>query len=325
MLGSFHFLLIAGKKLKKSMKCLARKTIPANRALKYDMKFPIGLCCLSALAIAGACSHAQKEHVKIDFRSGAGDIDSRDWKLTIGGKHFACVTKGGPPTQPAVVDDQEMGKALRIELDPATGPGPDNGRDKINYTVIKGNNADAPTFNGRMTYFKFALKLDPSEFETPTTGRDYVLAQWWQGAPFGPPLSLQLSPSENSTDTPRYEFAVRNNQTGANPHAKVIELKPHGSDSLERGKWYKFEVGVRPGFNNDGELQLWVNGQEELTWKGNIGYDPSSTARDLGYKTGSQQDRQPNQGLELYIGPYRDRMPSKQVFYYADISYGDER
>ncbi len=287
------------------------------------MRIIAGLSCLSVLVVAAAFAYAQKEHVRIDLRS-SGDVDPQDWKLTVGGKHFECVKKGGPPTPPAVVDDSEVGKALRIELDPTSGPGPDNGRDKINYTVIKASNANAPTFDGRMTYLKFAIKLG-DDFQVPTTGRDYVLAQWWQGAPFGPPLSLQLVRGQGASDVPRFEFAVRNNQTGGNPNAHVIQLRPKGLDSMERGKWYKFEVGVKPSFNGDGEVVAWVNGDEEVHWKGSVGYDPSSTAQDLGYKTGSKTDRQPNQRLELYIGPYRDRMDTKQVFYYADISYGEAR
>ncbi|HEY3782529.1 MAG TPA: heparin lyase I family protein [Fimbriimonadaceae bacterium] len=260
----------------------------------------------------------QQPHVKLDFKKEA-NIDSSNWRLTVGGHHFDCVTKGQPAVVPTIVDDEEVGKAIRIELQPTSGAGSDNGRDKINYTVIKGNNPNAPTFDGKLSELSFAVKLD-KDFQTPTTGRDYVVAQWWQGSPFGPPLSLQILRGEKPTDTPKFAFVVRNMETGGNPSAHVIEIKPTGSDALERGKWYRFKVRAVFGFKEDGRISVSVNDTETVNWVGSIGYDPSAPATNIGFKTG-KTDRHPNQGIEIYFGPYRDRMASSQVFYFADISY----
>lgn len=283
--------------------------------------------CLLPLGGCGIAAAGQRHSVvHIDFRRNQAEINPNDWTLALGGRHFACVRKGEPSTPPAVVSDPEVGRAIRIQLDPTTGRGPDNGRDKINYTVIKGSREQAPAFDGQTVYFSFALKLDPNEFETPTSGRDYVVAQWWQGAPFGPPLSLQIETSDSPSANPRIVFAIHNRDTGANPSARAILLHPSRIKELERGKWYKFVVGTRFGYAGDGELTVWINNDRatEVAWHGSLGYDPAASAADLGFKTG-RIDRRPNRGLELYFGPYRDRMPRRQVFYYAEISYGDEK
>jgi hypothetical protein len=285
----------------------------------------LGFAVIAGAFVAMNCQASQeKSHVIMDLTKGA-EVESSTWHLAVAGKRYLCVKKGDPQVAPQIVDDPEVGKAIRIELDPTSGKGPDNGRDKINYTVVKAQDSKAPTFDGRTVYYRFALKLDPQEFETPTSGRDYVIAQWWQGAPFGPPLSLQILPSSDPSASPEIAFVIRNGETGANPSAKTIDLRPKGVPSLERGKWYKFEVATKFSYNGGGALRVWIDGKEVISWEGSIGYDPSASGPQLGYKSGSKMDRSPNSNLELYFGPYRDRMASKQVFYFADVSYGDEK
>jgi hypothetical protein len=267
--------------------------------------------------------------VSINFSNSTGStarVDPKTWNLFVAGNEYPIVLKGAPRAIPVIVEDgKNGGRALRIELNPTSGLGPDNGRDKINYTMIKGDNPNAPGFDGDIVFYAFAVKLDPNEFMTPTTGISYVLAQWWQGTPFGPPLSLQILPASDPKANPKIAFIVRNQQTGGNPNAKIVELLPKHTTNLERGKWYKFVVETKFSFSGKAELAVWINNDndEEISWTGSMGYNPSSTAQALGFSEGTPG--KPNARLQLYFGPYRDRMNSTQVFYFDDISYGSSR
>jgi hypothetical protein len=85
-------------------------------------------------------------------------------------------------------------------------------------------------------------------------------------------------------------------------------------------------VGTRFGVG-DAELRVWLDGghDEVARWTGSIGYDPGLTGASLGYSSGENAGRRPNAAFELYIGPYRDRMDSKQVFFFDRIAYGPSR
>src|SRR5579859_2249988 len=118
------------------------------------------ICALAWVLLAGSSSPVQgHSFVKMDFRRADVAVDPGNWKLSMGGKEFQCVKKGEPSNQPQVVSDAEVGKAIRIKLEPSYGKGPDNGRDKINYAVVKGHDPNAPTFDGRMVYYTFKMKL----------------------------------------------------------------------------------------------------------------------------------------------------------------------
>lgn len=296
------------------------------------MHIPLPSLCSLFVGLVGIPSFQAAGHgqtlVSINFSNSTGStarVDPKTWNLSMAGKEYPVVLKGAPRTIPMIVEDGNGGRALRIELNSTSGPGPDNGRDKINYTVIKGSNPNAPGFDGDIVFFAFAVKLDANEFMTPTTGISYVLAQWWQGTPFGPPLSLQILPASDAKANPKIAFVIRNQQTGGNPHAKTVELLPKYTTELERGKWYKFVVETKFSFSGKAELAVWINNdnQEEISWTGSMGYNPSSNAQALGYSGGTTG--KPNARLQLYFGPYRDRMNSTQVFYFDDISYGSSR
>jgi len=290
------------------------------------------LLIVALLALIGATACGARKAagdgpwVDLKFGRDHPNIDPDDWSLTDGPFSMKCVKKGQPSVQPTFVSDSRFGKALKIVLTPTEGKGTDNGRDKINYTILKGSDENAPTFDGSTVYYKFAVKLDPNSFDTPTTGKDYIIAQWWQGAPFGPPLSLQILNGSDPKDNPQIAFAIRNRDTGANPSAKVITLLPKTVTELVRGQWYEFVVATKFGFNDDADLKVWINSDDtpEISWHGNIGYDPSLGAGDLGFKTG-KLDRSPNPKMELYVGPYRDRQDGTQTFYFANISYGPSK
>ena len=86
-------------------------------------------------------------------------------------------------------------------------------------------------------------------------------------------------------------------------------------------------VGARFGSHDDGELRAWIDGSraEVVSWKGSIGYDPQQIGSSLGFPSGLEADRRPNDAFELYIGPYRDRMQSTQVYAFDRVAYGPSR
>ena len=266
--------------------------------------------------------------VSIDFTSSNASIAEKGWNLTYDGRDYACVTKGTPTVIPAIVrGGYHSPDSLQITLSPTSGPGPDDGRDKINYLIVPGDSPNAPTFDDRTTQFAFAIKLDPS-FQAPVSGSSYLLAQWWQGDPFGPPLALELLNSADPADDPGIVFAILNDQTGGNPSAKVVHAYPKHIRELARGRWYYFicRVKVSYGAQVEGRLDVWINrdpvrGEPDVLSIGNIGYNPSLTAGQLGFTTGDLTVH-PNRRMQLYVGPYRDRMTTKQTLYYDHISYG---
>ena len=275
-----------------------------------------GLTCGLAAAV-------ERHFKSIDFDSRAVRIQPGDWTLDADGSSYLCIKKGEPATIPWIAEGGlHGGHCLAIRLDPTSGPGPDHGRDKINYRVVSGHDASAPSFSGQTSYFGFAMKLDAKDFTPPPRGSThYLFAQVWQGSPFGPPVALELVPGTDLAGggtPPRFAVSIRNNQTGANPGARTVVVDPVGPTTvLELDRWYTFVLGVKLGFHGDGKLDLFVNGVGEATYSGNIGYDPSVTPKT--FKTGL-----PNERLELYFGPYRDRMNASQTFYFDRIRYGTD-
>jgi hypothetical protein len=61
---------------------------------------------------------------------------------------------------------------------------------KVNLTLSSGNDPFALTF-GQKRYKGFALKLPSTGFQIPTGS--LLIAQWWQGAPYVPPVSLHIT------------------------------------------------------------------------------------------------------------------------------------
>jgi len=265
--------------------------------------------------------------VSIDFTGSNASIAKKGWNLSYDGKDYACVTKGAPTVIPAIVPGgYHSPDSLQITLAPTSGTGPDHGRDKINYCIVSGHSPNAPTFDDRTTQFAFAIKLERS-FQAPVSGSGYVLAQWWQGAPFGPPLALQLLNSVHPEDDPRIVFAIHNDQTGGNPSAKVVYAYPKVVCELVRGRWYYFICRVKVSYDArvEGRLEVWINrdpvpGEQDVLSTGNIGYNPRLTAAQLGFTNGDLTAH-PNPRMQIEVGPYRDRMTTTQTFYYDHISY----
>jgi Polysaccharide lyase len=265
--------------------------------------------------------------VSIDFTSSNASIAKEGWNLRYDGKDYACVTKGAPTVIPAIVPGgYQSPDSLQITLPPTSGPGPDDGRDKLNYCIVSGDSPYAPTFDDRTTQFAFAIKLDQS-FQAPVSGSNYVLTQWWQGAPFDPPLALQLLNSAHLEDDPRIVFAIHNDQTGGNPSAKAVHAYPKSVRELVRERWYYFICRVKVSYDArlEGRLEVWINrdpvpGDQDVLSTGNIGYNPRLTAGQLGFTSGNLTAH-PNRRMQIEVGPYRDRMPTTQTFYYDHISY----
>jgi len=211
---------------------------------------------------------------------------------------------------------------LRIELDPTMKDGLDGNRDKINYRIVAGNEPLAPRFGGAMVYLSFSVMLDPGSFQRPTGRGGYLIAQWWQGVPYSPPLALDIFPAKSAAGDVPVAFGIHNSQTGGNPSASTIFVRLKDTPALKRGLWYHFLIGTRFGTHSDAELEVWLDNRPEADWHGSIGYNANLIAHQLGYSTGPDQNKHPNKGIDVFIGPYRDRMQSRQVFYFKEIGYG---
>ena len=300
------------------------KNLTVFRSTKQTLQAALACVGIAALVLSQAQA-AETAQVQFLTRSQEKPtIDAKTWILYDHGTRSICILKGKPASMPTVIKTKSGQYALRMELAPTSGKGPDGGRDKINYTIVTGHDPYAPKFGGPMVYLAFSVKLDAQDFQAPTSGRGYLIAQWWQGAPFGPPLALDLLPAKSASDDVPIAFGIRNSQTGGNPGAPTIYQTPDHTKVLKRGVWYHFIVGTKFGIHEDGELKVWVgnDSRPELDWHGSIGYDAFLSASKLGYHSGDSKDKHPSKGIDVFVGPYRDRMQSEQVFYFSDLAYG---
>jgi hypothetical protein len=77
--------------------------------------------------------------------------------------------------------------------------------------------------------------------------------------------------------------------------------------------WYTYVVGVRPGYDGTGHIDLWVNGVQVVNYTGKIGYKPYS----VGGLPGT------NDSLMVKSGVYRNRPNPNVTFGFDNIKYAD--
>lgn len=167
-------------------------------------------------------------------------------------------------------------------------------------------------------YMGFAMMLSSGRFDVPAART--LLAQMWQGAPYGPPVSLHLFPKD-----PQFACVVRiaNNKTGGNPGARLVELRV---GTCAPGTWHTFRIGVTPhypGQPGTGKLVVWHNDMQRpvATWTGDIGFDPGRPVEVNGTPGQLQSDKKPNPNVVLFFGPYRDAQNTRAQTFWANIKY----
>ncbi len=252
-------------------------------------------------------------------------IDS-EGNLTEAGRTYKVVYKPDPRASwvqiPKISPTQSYRGSHSIEMtiDP-TGYYTTNGTDKVNHRVSSAGAGSKDKFAldfGDPKYTGFAVKL--GEFEKPS--KSMLIAEWWQGSPYAPPLQLEVIPDPNNNpSTPiRYQFLFHNNQTGGNPTSLVpnsLPFHPGSDDTLQPGIWHTFVVYTRmrhTGLPDDGEVRVWHNGVEVIRWNGKIGYDPSIALNGQNF---------PNKTFDVFYGPYREQQNKKHQLFFDEIRFAD--
>lgn len=279
---------------------------------------PLVSCAFLVLSTASAQA-ALFVHITADVSNGAS-IDS-EGNLREDGKNYRVIYKPTPrpewvrvpwisPSQ-AYRGTNSMGMEINPTLDYT-----DKGTDKVNHRITSGSDSFALDFN-RAKYTGFAVKL--GKFDAPSKG--LLIAQWWQGSPYSPPLLLGIIPSTNPSDPIRYQFQFRNNETGGNPTSlkpNTIPFHTGVDNTLNRDSWHTFVVYTRmrhAGQPDDGEVRVWHNGVEVIRWFGKIGYDPS--------RPPSDRDANPNSKFDVFYGPYRGQQDERHQLFFDEIRFAD--
>lgn len=244
-------------------------------------------------------------------------VDPTTGNLTDQGKSYAFIHKGTPqppwvlmPYLDGTTFNGYPAIALEVQSTGSPLPTTDDGTDKANITVAK-----FPVTEDR--YYGFAMKL--GNFGDPTA--EIMVAQWWQGVPYSPPLSLHIIPGSGF----QCELQVRNNNTGGNPNAASIEI-PIGV--CTPGVWHTFVIYTRPNYvgqGGTGEVTVWHNNMTTpvADWTGNVGYIPNQDVLVNG--NGAPQGGTASANWTVYFGPYREHQQVNHQTYWANIRFASTK
>lgn len=276
----------------------------------------IGLACIGVLLCAltlkagTICTSSIYAHIM-----GFNDtVNSSTGYLSDNGNTYPFIYKGSPRPSwvllPYLDGTSFNGyPAIGLEVQPTGTPLPttDDGTDKANISV-----AQWPISQDR--YYGFAMKL--GNFGNPN--QEVLVAQWWQGVPYSPPLSLHIIPNSNF----QCELQVRNNNTGGNPNAAVIHI---AVGYCTPGTWQTFVFYTRPhyvGAAGTGEITVWHNNMTTpvADWTGDVGYDPTVPVNTNGVAGNPQSSTLPASSWTCYFGPYGDHDTINRQTYWANIA-----
>jgi Polysaccharide lyase len=213
-------------------------------------------------------------------------------------------------------------KALGYQLN-ATGPSPsplptDYENDKVE-TQLTTFALDTNVWEG------FAVEF-PS---TAVPGVNLIVAQFWQGSPFSPPVSLNMMANDNY----ECEVGIRNNQTGGNPDATInwIDVGECTPSGVNGGTWHTFLFHIYADSNGNGIVQVWHNvpGTDPPTasYTGNVGYAAGQCVDINGSASQGCQNATPAPAptaasvMTTYIGPYRPSDPNEAKMLFANIKF----
>jgi hypothetical protein len=244
-------------------------------------------------------------------------VINSDGSLTENGVTYPCIYKPDPQASwvrtPWLSPSQHYlgSKSIGMEIDPqavyASGD-----VDKVNHRLSSGNDSFALGFGGIKRYTGFALELPSANFQIPEAGRKLMLAQWWQGSPYGPPVRMEITNATTSVVT--FRFWVLNNDTLGNPSAVPIDI---GGGTIPFDEWNTFVVMLIPDYTGNGQIKVWQNGTQIIYWIGKVGYDPATKP----YTGDTSGISYPNLNFDVFYGPYRDRQNKKHQVFYDEIKF----
>lgn len=239
------------------------------------------------------------------------------WQRPLWLSHSTTAPWGRPPT---FAFEACAGQVKNGSCSGTRGADHPNIKDRQELAIINHTSSDdreALGF-GRTRYLAFSLSFD-SVSESPMLWTLIVQA-WQPGDGNPPPFAIWLRPSrsaETSSNLPlELVFATRSARTDRN-----IELCDEGqaapdcphvvySRELDRGKWYRFVVQLRPGFSGDAQVAVW-DGRATTQ-------SPNALSReDWGYPPQAG-----GQAFDLRFGIYRRPQPRALKVFFDDVRYG---
>ena len=162
-------------------------------------------------------------------------------------------------------------------------------------------------------YLGFAVDIPSAGFQPPARG-GVQLAQWFQGSPYSPPLSITITRETSAGAT--FQVLVYNNTTGGNPSSQPIIV---GTGTMSLDTWTPLVVHAVMNYQGQGEVGLWENGVQLFDWTGSVGYDPTT----IPYKNPPAGTSPPNSLFDVFFGPYREQQATTQTFYFDEIRWAD--
>ncbi|WP_260706418.1 polysaccharide lyase [Edaphobacter flagellatus] len=274
---------------------------------------------LVGLSLFSLCSSMQAtiyRHITAETVAPYNAVINSDGSLTEDGINYACIYKPVPQASwvrtPWISPSQAYSgsHSIGLEVDPQV-PTTQGEVDKVQQRISSGNDSFALTW-GVKRYTGFAVKLPSANFQIPTDR--LMIAQWWQGSPYGPPVRIEIT--NDTTDQVTWKLWILNNDTLGNPSATPIVVD---GGTIPFDTWSTFVVMLIPDYTGNGQIKVWQDGTQVIYWTGKVGYDPST----IPYKNPPAGTANPNNAFDVFYGPYRNTQNTKQQMFFDEIKFTD--
>lgn len=255
-------------------------------------------------------------HITAETVAPYNAVINSDGSLTEDGINYACIYKPVPQASwvrtPWISPSQAYSgsHSIGLEVDPQV-PTTQGEVDKVQQRISSGNDSFALTW-GVKRYTGFAVKLPSANFQIPTDR--LMIAQWWQGSPYGPPVRIEIT--NDTTDQVTWKLWILNNDTLGNPSATPIVVD---GGTIPFDTWSTFVVMLIPDYTGNGQIKVWQDGTQVIYWTGKVGYDPST----IPYKNPPAGTANPNNAFDVFYGPYRNTQNTKQQMFFDEIKFTD--
>jgi len=285
---------------------------PSNRTV--SSLAPVSLRCGESLPH----DRATRRPLILEFEELDLSCLSEDrWAIAVDGGWFNVARKGTSSAAFASCEGR-VGRGLEVVVPPSDfSP---TGMDKVIIDLLGRYERPRSMLEFGQTHeirFAFRLALDS---ELPAPGGRFLLFQLWQGAPFGPPLRVELEPDGTLA------VYVLNDVTGSgpcasNPSCAASDSRLTGPISLVRqrpvqlGRWHEVILVVTPrhvAMEHPGRVEVVIDGDRTVD-DVFVGFEPTGHA---GY-VGTQ--RTPNPVLEVGLGIYRTQQPRLHRVCFDDL------
>jgi len=236
--------------------------------------------------------------------------------LTEDGVEYDCIFKPVPQASwvrtPWISPSQAYAgsHSIGMEVD-AQSPTETGEVDKVQQRLSSGDDSFALTF-GNKRYTGFAVEFPSANFQIPTDR--LMVAQWWQGDPYGPPVRIEIT--NDTTNVVTWKIWILNDDTQGNPSSTPIVVS---GGTIPFDTWNTFVVMLIPDYSGNGQIKVWQNGTQVITWTGKVGYDPST----IPYNNPPAGTANPNPNFDVFYGPYRNTQDTKQQMFFDEIRFAD--